>query len=335
MSPGDLDKLLGGLPVRRDPRILVGLEEGDDAGVFLLSQDLALVQTVDIITPVVDDPRLYGQVAAANALSDVYAMGGTPLTALAVVCVPAGGQEQALVRQILEGALEKIHEAGAFLVGGHTVEDPELKIGFAVTGTVHPSAIWNRAKARPGDALVLTKALGCGIVSTALKAGLAAPEDVAAMTRSMTFLNRGAAEILARFAVHAVTDVTGFGLGGHGCEMARRSSVAMLLDLETVPLLPGARAYASMGLVPAGARRNRDFYREWVDAEGDLMPEELDILFDPQTSGGLLAAVGEGDAERVVRDLRESGHVHAAVVGKVAENPAGRLVVRAWKAGRT
>lgn len=308
------------------------MEEGDDAGVFLLSEDLALVQTVDIITPVVDDPHLYGQVAAANALSDVYAMGGTPLTVLAVLCAPAGSEDQVLLRQILEGALEKIHEAGAFLVGGHTVEDPEWKIGFAVTGTVRPSAIWSRAKARAGDALVLTKALGCGIVSTALKAGLADPEDTVAMTRSMTLLNRRAAEILAGFAVYAVTDVTGFGLGGHGCEMARRSSVAMLLDLEALPLLPGVRAYASMGLVPAGTRRNRDFYREWVDVEGEPTSEELDILFDPQTSGGLLAAVGERDAEGLVRALRESGHVHAAVVGRVAENPGGRLVLRKRRA---
>jgi len=304
------------------------MEEGDDAGVVLLAENLALVQTVDMITPVVDDPRLYGQVAAANALSDVYAMGGTPLTALAVVCVPAGREEQGLLRQVLEGALEKIHEAGAFLVGGHTVEDPEWKIGFAVTGTVRPWAIWNRAGARPGDALILTKAVGCGIVSTALKAGLANPEDVASMTRSMTLLNRRAAEILAEHEVHAVTDVTGFGLGGHGCEMARRSSVAISLDLEAVPLLPGVRGYAGMGLVPAGTRRNRDFYLELVETQGDLTPEDLDVLFDPQTSGGLLAAVKERHAGSLVQALREGGYDRAAVVGKIAESPAGRLVVR-------
>jgi selenide,water dikinase len=311
----------------RDPRILVGLDDADDAGVFQVAPGLALIQTVDMITPVVDDPHAFGQIAAANALSDVYAMGGDPLTVLSIVCAPAGEVEQKTLRAILQGALEKIHEAGAFLVGGHSVEDREWKIGFAVTGLASPERIWTKAGARAGDSLILTKALGTGIVATALKGGLAKGEHVDGMVRSMVRLNRDAREVLRGAPVHAVTDVTGFGLGGHSLEVARRSSVGMVLNVDGLPLLEGVREYASRGFVPGGTRRNKAFYQGSLENAEELSAEALDILFDPQTSGGLLLTVEEAAADSVVCALREAGCSAARVIGRVVEDPKARLTL--------
>jgi selenide,water dikinase len=319
--------LLCGLPLRRDPRILVGLEDADDAGVFQIAPGLALIQTVDMITPVVDDPCSFGQIAAANAMSDVYAMGGRPITVLSLVCAPVGDVEQKMLREILKGALEKIHEAGAFLVGGHSVEDLEWKIGFAVTGLVSPERIWTKAGAKIGDALILTKALGTGIVATALKGGLAKTEHVNGMVRSMVLLNRRAMEVLQEFPVHAVTDVTGFGLVGHSLEVAGRSSVGIVLHADRIPLLGGVREYVSRGLVPGGTRRNKAFYRKSLANAEEHSGEKLDILFDPQTSGGLLLTVEEAAADSVVLVHRDAGYSEACVIGRVVEDPQARLTI--------
>lgn len=307
MGPGDLTTALAALVPHTDPRLLVGHETFDDAGVFRLSDDLALVQTVDFFAPIVDDPYDFGQVAAANALSDVYAMGGEPLTALSIAGFPTGRLPLEVLSAILRGGQDKVHEAGASLVGGHTINDDEVKFGLAVTGRVHPLRILSNARARPGDVLVLTKPLGTGLIATALKLGKAEAVHEATMITSMKRLNRDAARAAHEVGVQCATDVTGYGLLGHASHIARASSVSLHLRVRALPLLPGTREALASGVRTGGAERNDAFVAPHV-AWGSVTAEERAILVDPQTSGGLLVAV---PAHRVPEYL---SRVEASVV---------------------
>lgn len=327
MGPGDLSDILEGLPLSKHPNLLVGLEAADDAGVYKLSERLAIIQSVDFFTPIVDDPHLFGQIAAANALSDIYAMGGKPLTAMNIVCFPTEKFNKSVLKEILTGGVAKLHEADCLLIGGHTVDDTELKYGLAVTGTVHPKKIMTRSRARAGDKVILTKPIGTGVVSTAVKAGLARSEDSEATSNSMAQLNRTASEALEGFGVRCVTDITGFGLIGHACEVAVASRVAIVLSAFSIPLLPGALEYAKMGLLPAGAHRNRQFYSCNVIEEKPVIPEMLDLFYDPQTSGGLLICIPAKKAEDLLRRLQDNGVLAAAIVGEVRDSPQRKLII--------
>jgi selenide, water dikinase len=288
-----LDQALAGLPRGNHPDVLVGFDTCDDAGVFRLAPDLALVQTVDFFTPIVDDPYTFGAIAAANSLSDVFAMGGKPLSSLSILCYPGKGDIDVL-REILRGGSDKMREAGCVILGGHSVSDEEIKFGFAVTGTIHPDRVWTNAGAKTGDLLVLTKRLGTGVVSTALKRGIASEQHMAAAIESMLALNR------APTFAHGCTDITGFGLLGHAREMAVASGVTLEIEADRIPLLPGALEYARMGAVPGGTGNNREFVSPCVELERELTPELEALLYDPQTSGGLLIATSEPEDGAVV-----------------------------------
>jgi selenide,water dikinase len=294
--------VLASLPRVENENVLIGFDTADDAGVYKLTAELALVQTVDFFTPIVDDPYTYGAIAAANSLSDVYAMGGRPISALSILAYPAKGDLDDL-EQILRGGAEKIHEAGCALIGGHSVADDEIKFGYAVTGTVHPARVMANAGSRAGDALVLTKAIGTGVIATAQKRGIAREEDVAWSIRSMLELNRRACEAMLAFEVHGCTDVTGFGLIGHAREMALASGVMVEIDADAVPLLPGALDYARQGMLAGGLKNNREFASCAVETAREIASELEDLLYDPQTSGGLLIALPEKDAAQLVRSL--------------------------------
>jgi selenide,water dikinase len=293
-----LDQVLGALPRIANPNVLVGFDTADDAGVYLLNDDLALVQTVDFFTPIVDDPFTFGAIAAANSLSDVYAMGGTPISALSIVAFP-GSADIEILGQILRGGLEKMREASCAVLGGHSVNDPEIKFGYSVTGTIHPKRIKTNAGAKAGDALVFTKALGTGVIGTALKRGIATPESVEAATKSMLTLNRAACEAMLRFDVHGCTDVTGFGLMGHAREMALASHVTLEIETAHIPQLPGALDAIRAGAVPGGLNNNKDFASCVAEASDSIAPALLDLLYDPQTSGGLLISLPEADAAQL------------------------------------
>lgn len=286
-----------------------------------------MVQTIDFITPVVNDPYDFGRIAAANALSDVYAMGGRPLTAMNVVCFPVKSMDKMVLREILRGGIEKIHEAGAVLVGGHSVEDPEIKYGLSVTGVVQPGRVLTNSGILPGDELVITKSLGTRILATAIKAGLASKEAERRATESMAALNRKAAEVMAAYAVHACTDITGFGLLGHLLEMATGSRVSIVVYTEKVPLLPEVMEAVQMGLVPAGSFENRNFCSHQVESIRPVDPMLLDVLADAQTSGGLVIAVSPRDSLALVDDLRAKGITSAAVIGKAKAAQAGGILL--------
>jgi selenide,water dikinase len=290
-----LDKVLSAMPRIANPNVLVGFDTADDAGVYRLSADLALVQTVDFFTPIVDDPFTFGGIAAANALSDVYAMGGSPISSLSVVAFPANGDTDVL-EAILLGGLEKMREAGCAVLGGHSVADAEIKFGYAVTGTIHPDRIMKNSGACAGDALVFTKAIGTGVIGTALKRGISQPEWVEAATASMLTLNRSACQAMLQFDVHGCTDVTGFGFLGHAREIAMASGVTLEIDSSRIRLLPGALDAVRAGAIPGGLNNNREFASCTVDVLSDLDPALLDLLYDPQTSGGLLISLPEADA---------------------------------------
>jgi len=312
------------LPFISDPNLIVGLEHGEDAGVYKLSDDLALVQTIDFFTPIVDDPRIFGQIAVANALSDVYAMGGRPLTAMNVVCFPIGKMDIAVLREILRGGLEKMREAGVLLVGGHSVDDAELKYGLSVTGVIHPAKVLLNRGAREGDKLILTKALGTGIVSTALKRGMADQALVDKSISSMTQLNKKAAELMIESgAVHAATDVTGFGFLGHACEMIEGSDFRMIINASQVPCFPGIRELAEKGIVPGGLRRNQQFRMPMIEVADSCPPWLADVLFDPQTAGGLLLSLPATDADRLLTRLHDEGLTEAAIVGEIVAGQCG------------
>ncbi len=315
------------LPRQKHPDLLVGLEAPDDAGVFRLSPELALIQTVDFFTPIVNDPYAFGAIAAANALSDIYAMGGRPLTALSIACFPLKTMPVDDFKAILRGGMDKLHEAGALLLGGHSVEDPELKFGLAVTGVIHPDKILTKGGAQVGDLLVLTKPLGTGIIATALKGHLAAPEAEAAMIEVMSGLNRAAAESLEGLKVHAATDITGFGLLGHGLEMAQAGQVEFTIYASRTPALPWARDYADMGLVPAGSHANRNFCAQHLVIDPRVGAIDVDLLSDAQTSGGLLIAIAPDDAPELMERLKARDVRGAAIIGEVTGAGVGRIRV--------
>ena len=304
-----------------DENVIIGLDRADDAGVYQISDDLALIQTVDFFTPVVDDPYWFGQIAAANALSDVYAMGGTPKTAMNLVAFPADQMDLAILRQIIQGGIDKLKEAEVVLIGGHSVADKEIKYGLSVTGFIHPARVVAKKNLRAGDRLVLTKPLGTGIVNTAIKANLAPAKLIDKVTRLMAVLNRDAAGIMRDFDISACTDVTGFGLLGHLAEMVCGSNMSARVDSGQVPLIAEALEFAAMGLIPAGAHKNREFREEMI-AIGESVPRALqDVLFDPQTSGGLLISVNENQAGALVAALKNRGIVDAAQIGEIIYSP--------------
>jgi len=309
--------VLGAIPVSTDPRVLIDFRTSDDAGVYKLDETRALVQTVDFFTPIVDDPAAYGRIAAANALSDVYAMGGRPLTALAIAAFPKD-VDRSVLAAILRGGLETLQDAGVALLGGHTVQDQEIKFGYAVTGDIDPSRVWSNTGARAGDVLVLTKPIGTGVIATAIKFGRVTEDVAAAAIASMSRLNRAAAEALGRLpggTLHACTDVTGFGLVGHATEMARGSGVTLTIDVAAVPLLDGALDLVD-GNTPGGGRTNLQHFGPGVTTGAGLDARRIQLLYDPQTSGGLLASVAAETADEAVRLLAESG-VAAQVIGCV------------------
>jgi selenide,water dikinase len=310
-----------------DKNVLVGLERADDAGVYRVSDDLALIQTVDFFTPIVDDPYWFGQIAAANALSDIYAMGGVPKTAMNLVGFPLKQMDISILRQIIEGGIDKMREAEVVLIGGHSVEDSELKYGLSVTGFVHPDRFIVKKNLQPGDTLILTKPLGTGVINTAIKGGFASDALIEKVTRLMATLNRAAAEIMASHPVHACTDITGFGLLGHLAEMVSGSGCSMQIRASQVPVMPEALEYAAMGLVPAGAYNNKIF-RQAMVVFGDAIDALLqDILFDPQTSGGLLISVAPDRAESLVSELLGKHIDNAAIIGSVISDPSERIFV--------
>jgi len=308
------------LPRQRHPRLLVGFETCDDAGVYKLTEDTALIQTLDFFTPIVDDPYSFGQIAAANALSDIYAMGGKPLTAMNIVCFPIKEVSKDILKEILRGGLDKVQEAGAILVGGHSVDDPEIKYGLAVSGIVHPDKILTNAGAQIGDVLILTKPLGTGVIATAIKGNLASQEAIEKLINIAASLNARPSEIMQGFDVHACTDVTGFGLGGHLLEMAMASKKEIEIWAKEVPVIPEAWKYASMGLIPAGSYANKHFCANLVDVNSSLSELTLDILFDAQTSGGLIIVLSEKDASNCLAKLRAEGIKEASIIGKVVNN---------------
>lgn len=320
LAKGLLATILCGLPRLESDDLLVGIETADDAGVVRIRPDLALIHTTDFFPPMVDDPFAFGRIAAANALSDVWAMGGRPLAGMNLVSFPLRSHDKEVLKEILRGGLTALEEAGAVLAGGHTIEGQELLYGLAVTGTVHPDRIWRNGGAVAGDVLVLTKPLGTGMITTAAKAEMVEPDDLATALRWMSTLNREAAEVLATVNPHAVTDITGFALAGHAAEMADASGCSLELDLAALPALPGALEAAATGLVPAGAGKNRDSLQSVLEIADDADELRVDLALDPQTSGGLLAAITAADAAAVLRQLPG-----AAVVGRVVSGPPGHI----------
>ena len=323
-----LDTVLGKLARQHDPNVLVGFDKSDDAGVYKISAEQALVQTVDFFTPVVDDPYTFGQIAATNSLSDVYAMGGRPLSALAVLCFPEKG-DLSVLEQILAGGLSKMMEAGCAVIGGHSVRDPEIKFGYAVTGMIHPQHVLTNSNAQLLDALILTKPLGTGVISTAIKKAEAEPAWIEAATKAMTTLNAMTAEIIGtrRFKVHSATDITGFGLIGHVREMALGSGVGIRIDSAKVPALPGAIECIEAGYIPGGLKANREF-AECMVGYADGIPEVIKtLLYDPQTAGGLLLSVAQEDVDRLLMALKAGG-VPAVEIGKVI--PAGKPLIEIY-----
>lgn len=318
-------ELLKKFPSTQDPNVLVGLETSDDAGVFRLTDELALVQTVDIITPISDDPFVFGQVAAANSLSDVYAMGGRPITALNLCCFPGSGIPREALEAILRGGLEKIQEAEARLIGGHTVKDDELKYGLSVTGLVHPQRYVANSGARPGDRLILTKPIGTGVIIGAARSGKLPASVLERAVQDMIQLNRIACEAMIEFHAHACTDITGFGLAGHTAEIARASNVGLRLDVKRVPHYPESLEVIRQGASTRMTPLNHDLVRDLLAVDSAVMPEEEKLCYDPQTSGGLLIAVAKVDAARLLERLQRRGIRHAAIIGEVIASQSPRL----------
>ncbi|WP_025783554.1 selenide, water dikinase SelD [Sporosarcina sp. D27] len=328
IGPADLAEVLRTLPTATpNPNLLVGLDTSDDAGVYKLTDDLAIVQTLDFFTPIVDDPYDFGQIAATNAISDVYAMGGTPITALNIVAFPIAALDKTILTEILRGAGDKLKEAGVTLVGGHSIDDQEPKFGLAVTGTVHPDKIRPNAGALPGDVLLLTKPIGVGIYTTSLKHGKLSDEEIKHVTSVMTTLNKTAAETMADFDVHAVTDVTGFGLLGHTSEMAKGSNAGITLNANAVPVLPRAKELAEGGHVPGGTKNNFAHLENDVTFASHLDQIDQWILCDAVTSGGLLIAVSPNEADDLLASLQKNG-VDAKQIGTVTSDNPGHISVQ-------
>lgn len=316
---------MGKLPKFNDPMLLVGTETADDAAVYRISEELAMIQTVDFFTPVVDDPYLFGQIAAANALSDVYAMGGEPKVALNLAAFP-DCLDIEILGEILQGGADKVMEAGAVLAGGHTISDNEPKYGLCVSGFVNPKSMWKNYGAQPGDILVLTKPLGTGIISTAIKGELASEQEIDTALKTMAALNKYARDIAAGFEIHSCTDITGFGLAGHAMEMAKGSEMTLILHTGKLPVLPGVQEYAQMGLIPAGAYRNREYL------EADVLSEiagtwQEDLVYDPQTSGGLMLAVKKEEAVQLLERLAEFD-LPGTAIGEVTSKQEKYLILK-------
>ncbi|MFC1635895.1 selenide, water dikinase SelD [Planctomycetota bacterium] len=323
-----LKQVLKGLPAVDDPRVLVGVPAGDDAGVYDMGDGTALVQTVDVFTPSVDDPYAFGQVAAANSVSDIYAMGGTPISAVSVLGFPVRKIPDKAMNDILSGGIDKMNEAGVAIIGGHSINDSEIKAGFCVIGTIDKDKIVTNAGARPGDVLVLTKPLGTGIVAFAAQIGRARAESVEATARSMTTLNKEASQLMVKFGAHACTDVTGFSLCGHLSEMALSSGVDVDVIWDDIPLFPGVLEYAAAGILPGAIERNKESCGERIVADEALPQEMVDICYDAQTSGGLLIAIKKSDADAFLKALHNAGISAAAVVGNVAVKGSGLVHIK-------
>ena len=303
------------------------MESLDNAGVYKLRDDLAIIQTIDFFTPIVDDPYDFGQIAVANALSDVYTMGGKPLTAMNVVCFPINKLDISVLQDVLKGGIDKMKEAGVTLVGGHSIEDDELKYGLSVTGIVHPERLVTNAGAKIGDKLILTKPLGTGIISTALKAGKAGKGTISRITKYMTTLNKKASELMQKTPIHACTDITGFGLIGHALQLAQNSRTGIRINSALVPTFPEAKDFAKMGLCPGGLHRNREFYGKRVEFAARVPDYIQDILFDPQTSGGLLISAAPEAAKRLLSNLHKAGINDATIIGEIISKPADKILV--------
>lgn len=328
MPPGYLEQILQDLPAVDHPDLLVGKETSDDAGVIRVREDLALIQTLDFFTPMVNAPRDFGRIAAANALSDVYAMGGTPLTAMNIVCFPKDDQPVEVLKDILQGGLEVIHESGALLVGGHSVDDTEIKYGLSVTGTIHPDQVMTNSGCKVGDHLVLTKPIGTGILTTAIKGRFISPEVEKEVIGWMTRLNRDAARIMQEVGCNGCTDITGFGLLGHVLEMAVGSQTVIELSVSKIPIIETVLEMAGMGMVPVGSFENRKYCEKSVVVESEIDPIIMDILADAQTSGGLLIAVSEEKIENLQRKLADDNVPNADIGRVVAPSESGRILIR-------
>lgn len=313
LAPGDLAQVLSKLPKQSSENVIVGFDKSDDAGVFRLSDDLALVQTLDFFTPVADDPEIYGQIAAINSINDVYAMGGTPISALSIVCYPQKGDWDVL-GQILAGGQKAMNADGVVVIGGHSVDDKEMKFGYAVTGTIHPDKVLSNAGAKAGDVLILTKPIGTGAINTAVKYGKASESTVAAAVKAMTTSAREASKTMVRRGANACTDITGFGLLGHAYEMAKASDVTLIIVSKDVPLLPDVLELIAMGMLTRGDKNNRVYVGETVRIERNVSGTMQSALFDPQTAGGLLISMSESSAEKFLIDVPE-----AVVIGNVGE----------------
>lgn len=320
LAPRDLAQVLGSLPPQpKNENVLVGYDKADDAGVFRLGANVALVQTVDFFTPVADDPEIYGRVAANNALNDIYAMGGKPITALSIVCYPQK-EDWDVLRQILRGGQMAMNEAGVFVLGGHSIDDAEIKFGYAVTGLINPERVVTNAQAQPGDVLVLTKPIGTGAISTGIKRGLARPETVEAAMRAMTTSAATASEAMQEVEAHACTDVTGFGLIGHAYEMARASEVCLVIEAARVPLLPDVLELIAQGMLTRGDKNNREYVGDTVEIAQSVSRELQSALFDPQTAGGLLISVERSGAGLLINKIDG-----AVIIGEV-QSKSGHLI---------
>jgi selenide, water dikinase len=312
--------VLSGLPPQpRDKNVLVGFDTADDAGVYLLRDDLAIVQTVDFFTPIVDDPFVYGQIAALNSVNDVWAMAGTPLTALAITCFPKKGVDPAILGEIMRGGQETLNKYGVTLIGGHSVDSEQIMFGYAVTGVIDPAKIATNAGARPGDVLILTKPIGTGVISTGIKFEKTTPEIAATSVETMLTPGKFAAEAMREFAVKGATDVTGFALLGHAWEMARASKLTIEIEAGAVPLLDGALELAAAGMLTSGDKSNREYIGEDIEIDSSVDKNLVKLLFDPQTAGGMLISIPEESSTALVERLKEN-YQHAAIVGRVVEN---------------
>jgi selenide,water dikinase len=312
-----------------NPNVLRSIEHLDDAGVYKISEDVAIIQTVDFITPIVNDPYSFGQIAAANSISDVYTMGGKPITAMNIVCFPKDKLDMSVLREILRGGLDKMTEAGVALMGGHSVNDPELKYGLSVTGTVHPDRLITNSGTQEGDILVLTKPLGTGVMSTALKNQLATEKDMEPVTNSMITLNKTAAEIMIKLGAHSCTDVTGFGLIGHASHLIQEGEIGLEIDFRSLPVFPLVNDFLEKGVYPGGLERNRDFYIPIVEFMGwGVFWYKKDILFDPQTSGGLLVALSPAAAKKMLDQLHKAGISDAVAIGRVVHDDQRKIIVK-------
>ena len=328
ISQEDLKKALSGLPRIFDPRVLVSSDTCDDAGVFKLDARTALVQSVDVFTPVVDDPYVFGQIAAANSVSDIYAMGGRPLTALSIIAFPIERLSPRIMNKMLQGGIDKLREAGVAVLGGHSIKDKEIKFGFAVTGVVHPDKMTVNSKARPGDLLILTKPIGTGTLSFARQIGRAPAKGLADSERSMTELNRAAAEVMTRAGITTATDITGFGLAGHLSEIAVQSGVELEVYGEAVPVFDGVMDLIRDGVISGAVERNRDYASAFVKTQKGAGEDFETLLYDPQTSGGLLIAVRKSKAPALLTALKKRGVGHATVIGKVTRKGPGKIILR-------